>query len=51
MNPLRVSRSAYLTTVTVLATSAIGLGAGIRAAGLYLQKLPIYPASPARFKQ
>lgn len=42
--PLRVSKSAYVTSLVVLAVSAIALGAGIKAAGVYLQKLPIYPA-------
>ena len=42
--PLRVSKSAYVTSLVVLAVSAIAFGAGIKAAGVYLQKLPIYPA-------
>lgn len=41
---LRVAKPAYLTSLLVFAVCAIALGAGIRAAGVYLQKLPIYPA-------
>ncbi|MFM9996595.1 MAG: hypothetical protein ACKVU4_12445 [Phycisphaerales bacterium] len=34
---------AFLTALAVLALSAIGMGAGMRAFNVYLRKLPIYP--------
>lgn len=43
MSPRALLEPAFLTALGVLAVAAIGMDAGIRAYGIYLQKLPIYP--------
>ena len=44
MNWRHLRNPAFLTALLVLAACAIGMGAAIRAYGVYLKKLPIYPA-------
>jgi hypothetical protein len=44
MNLSTLKRPAVITSVLVLGISAISFGFGLKAAGVYLRKLPIYPA-------
>lgn len=42
MNARALRNPAFLTALTLLIVSALGMGAAIRAYGIYLRKLPIY---------